>query len=374
MNKVIRLITFSVVCIIAVVLTTTAINLFNNKTIEDVVITNSKGKSNSIALNLTYMHNIETFDNTFTVIADNTVKQKEESDVRVTTGFAAPKPIYDYVYKNGYKDILQFRKEKGNVSMYYQYKNKKYYLLQNVTTKPYCWNLLIDNEGNYNLIELCKIAEPNNSNSSRLSFAKKIEVINNKIRFYVESGIYTVDNNNNISVNKLDLNTIFANISKEYNIKYSSLQIEYLDDYFYVLGKDDNKSYLICYNVKENTSILVPLNHIAQDITIINGKIAVISVRKNRLYIEEYDEIIDCKSVDEINEFKPINFAIGLYCKTLVDNNTISITLSGDPEISNNKTYFITLDLESLRLINYKEYTLKKDDYMLYGVQMYVKE
>lgn len=366
-----------VVCIaVAVAVFATATNL-NNST-KRVKINKTFGNNCDIGINLTYMNKIENFDNIFSIIAKGRkVEDKTKSDVRITTGFADTNALDNYIKLRGYNSNQEFLSENGYVSLYYQIKDKKYYLLQNKNTHPYSWNLLIENNGNFEFIKLSDITNDDNSKIPNLSFSKKVEYVDGKIRFYLDNGIYIVDINNKVEHKKINLNEIFYNISKKYALTLYSTKIEYNDDHFFIIAKDKkNKSYLINYDINKNTSTILPLNYDAQEITVVQKEIKVISVERNNIYLEEYNINENTITINKLysgERFSSESFIHDLHCSVISYNNKLALSLSSECSKSGVNTYVFCFDIDNqYKLQSYNDYLMSDDNFMLYGIQMYI--
>ena len=215
-NKRKKLIIISMaVLILTVAVFTATVNYISS--MEEVNVKQILGNNQIISANITYMNIEEGFESSFTVnCSQQGIIKKEKSDVRVTTGFCDTQKLDEYIVKQGYSNNFEFLQEKGYVWLYYYFKGKNYYLLQNTVTKPYCWNLLISQNDTHKLIKLSDInLEQSNTEYPEISFAKKVEYINGKVRFYLDNGIYIIDENENIEYIPINLNEIFYKITKD---------------------------------------------------------------------------------------------------------------------------------------------------------------
>ena len=266
-----------------------AATVIYSKTKEVVKYEDVFGSNDNLGINITYMNMEEDFDSSFSIeCSKDGIKNKSKRDVRVTTGFCDTSELDNYLLSIGYETNTKFLEENGYVSLYYQYKDKKYYLLQNIVSEPYCWNLVICNNGNYKFIKLSDIVINNNSTYPDLSFSKKVEFIDGKVRFYLNNGIYSLDLNDNVSYNKLNLNEVFFNITKKFDYEIFASRIEFCNGSFYVVCRDkENIYYLVRYEKSTKKISKYKLSYNAQDITCINNVISIVSFTKNNIYIEK---------------------------------------------------------------------------------------
>lgn len=349
--------------------------------LSNVKLTKSIGKSDIVETSLTYISKETAFNDIFTCYLNNKkLENKAIPNVKTTLGVADVTSLDKYAISNGYKENPEsFLKEYGYVYLYYKHKDSEYYLLQNKSKKSnVVWNVLIKRGGNYELVNLCNDIEADDGGSSyhNAVFAKKVEYKDDKIYFYLSNGVYALDENNKIEVKEINLNKIFSQI--ESKVKYTKLyttKIEYIENCFYVLCKDEVRYYLIQYNIENEEVLSVPLNYNPQNITVINQNVVVISTEKNSVYFETYNKSgneVVIREIVSINEHKLCDIRPDGISPIIVYENTISFALSGDFKMKE-KTYTFTIDKESLNLLNCKEYTTNSQKYYIYGISMYVK-
>lgn len=348
--------------------------------LSNVKLTKSIGEKDIVETSLTYISKKTSFDDIFTCYINNEkLENKVIPNIKTTLGFADVTSLDKYAISNGYKENPEsFLKEYGYVYLYYKHKESEYYLLQNKSKKPnVVWNVLIKRGGDYELVNLCNDiqAYDERGNYHNAIFAKKVEYKDDKIYFYLSNGIYALDENNNIEVKEINLNKIFSQI--ESKVKYTKLyttKIEYIEDCFYVLCKDETKYYLIQYDIENEEVLFVPLNYNAQNITVINQNVMIISTEKNKVYLETYNKSRNESTIREImsiNKHKLCDIRLDGINPIIVYENTISFALSGDFK-KQEKTYTVTIEKESLNLLNFREYTSNSQKYYIYGISMYV--
>lgn len=337
-------------------------------------------KENYFGVSITYMNTIKTFDDIITFACyGETMSEKENADTRITLGFADASPFLKYIEEIG-EDVENFLIKKGYVYLYYQFHDIKYYLLQNKIEDGVEWNLVILDGSNNRIVRLADIKYKNDVQEgySNLSFAKKVEQRDSKVYFYLNDGIFVLDEKDNIDIFECNLIKIFTKIEEENNnLKINGSKISYIDNKLYVLCQtlNDNKHCIISFNINTNTFDIIPTSHTAHNIEVIDNKVIVISTDDRKVYIETYNE--NSKSYMPItfigNNKKTDIIDVDTSCKTIVFKNRLFISLLKDSDTEKQSIFTFTVDTKTFAVKEFMEYEINNSEYFFYGIILFVK-
>ena len=362
-NRLVFIFTMSIIFIMLIVI---IIKVNSNHNIK---LTFNKGNIGNAKINITYTNKQDPFNDVFSYTISNLgINVSTEDNIRCTSGFANVEPLMKFLKQNNYNEN-DFTKKVGSLYMYRNYEGKNYYLLLNINTLPYCWNLIVENSGEYKLI---KVIEVNKNTDNDYRFAVNIENINDRIYLYLDSGLYAINSDYSVEcVKEWNLNRIFLEICND-GIRTHNTQIKYLDNNLYLLASAEGykEYYLVKYNISENSFEKFKTKHSAQGIITLNDNISIISVDENRVFIETYSSKLKCKEINDISDLNLNHFTKNtILNKISIIDGKLYILLSSIKEIEP-RTYIFCLDSINFNLLGIKEITLKNIDYIIYGISI----
>lgn len=327
------------------------------------------GSINNFSVNMTF-ENIDGNVVTYNIEEDN-IKELNYINYKMGLNFGDDYFFKEYLKLNNISEE-QFFQKYGFIRGYHQYKDKYIYLLSKFSIGQNSWNVLIKDKNNYKIFKLADI-DDKYSKQNNLSFCLRIDVMEEKICVYLESGLYIIDNNYNVESIKFDSNNIFSELSEE-NLIPSISRIKYMQENLYIISADkDFNFYLIKYNISDSEFTKYNLNYIPQCIDIANNEIFVLSSNKNKIFIEKIeDEHITYKEITEITNLNLESFMTQTPVnKLIVEKENIYFVFSNNN--NKDKAYIFNINANSLKLEGFKEINLKNSGYYLCNTVIFLK-
>lgn len=353
-----KYIIFPIVCIMASIFILVIIQkafLYQEKLFD----IKSFGSINDFGINMT-LENIDGNVITYN-IKKNNIKKLSYINYKMGLNFGDDYFFKEYLKLNNISEE-EFFKKYGFIRGYHQYKDKYIYLLSKFSIGKNSWNILIKNKDDYKIFKIADI-DDKYSKQNNLSFCLKIDVVEEKVCIYLESGLYIMDNNYNVESIKFDSNKIFSRLSEE-GLVPSISRIKYMQENLYIISADkDFNFYLVKYNVNSSEFTKYNLNYIPQCIDMVNNEIFVISSNKNKLFIEKIqNENITCKEITEITNLNLESFMTQTPVnKLIVEKENLYLVFSNNNK--KDKLYIFNINPNSLRLEGFKEISLKNSDF-----------
>ena len=327
------------------------------------------GSINDLSVNMTFKDIDENFS-TYN-INNNHSEKLNYINYKMGLHFGDDYFLKEYFKKNNISQE-SFCEKYGFIRGNYQYKDISVYTFSKFTKENDEWNVLIKNKDKYKILKLSDI-DPKYSKQNNLSFCLKIQIENEKIYIYLESGLYIIDNEFNIESIKFDANKIFKEISQS-NIIPSITRIQYIDNNLYVISADrEFNFYLIKYDIINLSYTKYTLNFVPQCIDTLNNEIIILSSKQNRIFIETLnDEKIISKEIKDITNLNLKNFLTQTPVnKLVVNNNKLYFVFSNNN--TKNVVYIFCVDATSLNLEGFKEITLKTSKHYLNNTVIYIR-
>ena len=344
----------------------------NNPNYNNVEIIREKGSIDNLKLSITYCDKNNPFENFISYdVRDNGITEITSHNVRSTMGFSNVEAINQYVQKNELTSE-EFCANYGFLYMSISNKNKNYYLLQGYNTDYYYWNLFYEENGNYKIVKLSE-SQINNNESFQMAF--KMEFKDDILNIYLDSGLYEINSNFEISVKPWNMNEILSRIC-EMELRPHNSKIQYINNAIYLLASTEGykEYYLVKYDMLKNTLETYKTNYCAQEVFEFNNELVILSTKDNKIFFERFiSDILNSKEVLQISELNLENFRKNTpLTDIIVDNSNIYLTMSNSDEL-NSKNYVFNIDFNKLQLLGFKEILCSNTQYKVYGI-MFCRE
>lgn len=339
-----------------------------NKSLDynNINVVRKKGTIDNVKLNITYCDKDNSFENFLSYeVKNDQITETTLHNVRSTMGFSNIEPIDRYVENNG-MNSQEFCNKYGFLYMSLNNQGKNYYLLQGYNGNLYYWNLFFEENNEYKII---KISEGEVSNES-FQMAFKMEVKDDTLRVYLDSGLYEINSEFEVSVMQWDMNDVLTRIC-QLGIRPHNSKIQYKDNYIYILASSEGykEYYVVKYDISKNTIDKYETNYCAQDIFEYKNEVILLSVCDNKVFFKKLidnnvnsEEVVSISNLnlDEFRKNTPIT-------KIIVKNDNIYITMSNNDE---NKpiSYIFNIGANNYELLGFKEFQCTNAQYKIYGI------